>query len=279
MNRRWLLVCLAVLAALSLAFTTGCTKGPRVRGGNLKEKREKKRALMEAQRVALEEERQRELAAEAEAKTPPPSEPTPADPEAPPVTPGPEAPPVQPEPGVVQAEPAKEAATTAEAKPPVRDAPEARVPPPRPEPDYAGDRCRITVRRPDGSEFTKLLYQPLVGYMERTYRTNGGVVDSEHATPMFRFQVGLSLHKVKFRNIDRVEVLEEPDSRTGVLYRFHFRKGRKPSDFPAEQLVGAGHPKIPFLQGMGTDGLERFPLFRVGDQPDYLAIVEMDFTP
>jgi hypothetical protein len=270
-RRRGLLLGLAALVALGLVIPAGCSKGPRVRAGNLKEKREKKRALMEAQRQAREAERQRELAAESGTESPPPEAeaesveeppaPSGGKPEPAPAPEAPDAAPAESTPGVV------------------RGAPENRVLPPRPEPGYYEDSCRVTLRRPDGSEFTTLLYQPLFGYMERTYRTNGGVVDDEHATPMFRFQVGLSLHKVKFRNIDKVEVLEDPESRTQVRFRFTFRKGRKPVDFPAEQLVGAGHPRIPFLQGMGAGGLQRYPLFQAGDDADYMPIVEIDFTP
>jgi hypothetical protein len=250
-----------------LATSTGCSRGPRVRAGNLKEKREKKRVLQEAQRQALEEERQRELDAQ-QGQEPPPdtAEPVPqGDPE----PPAEDAPPG----GTPPAAPPKPNPT---------DVPEERIPPARSSKqqlDYSQDRCRVTLRRPDGSEVTKLLYQPSFGYMERTFKTGGGVVDREHSMPMFRFQVGLSLHKVKFSNLDRMEFIEVPDTRTRVRLRFYFRKGRKPEEFAAEQLLGAAHPQIPVLQGLGTGGLERFPLFRVGEGSDDLRIIEVDFTP
>ena len=167
-------------------------------------------------------------------------------------------------------------------KPNPTDVPQEWIPPPPPTEqqfDYSQDRCRVTLRRSDGSEVTKLLYQPSFRYMERTFKTSGGVVDFEHSMPMFRFQVGLSLHKVKFGNLDRLEFIEVPDTRTRVRLRFHFRKGRKPEEFAAEQLLGAAHPQIPILQGVGTGGLERFPLFHLGEGPNDLRIIEVDFTP
>ncbi len=272
-RRRRVLVALAVLAAVSLALSTGCSRGPRLRAGNLKEKREKKRVLQEAQRQALEEERQRELEAQQG------QEPPRATPEPQPVTAEP-VPGEDPEPPAQDAQPgAMPPAAPPEPRPTVRDVPEERILPPQLQPDYSQDRCRVTLRRPDGSEVSKLLYQPLFGYMERTFKTSGGVIDHEHSMPMFRFQVGLSLHKVKFRNLDRLEFIEAPDTRTGVRLRFHFRKGRKPEEFAAEQLLGAAHPQIPVLQGLGTGGLERFPLFHIGEGPNDLRIIEVDFTP
>ena len=263
-RRRKVLVTLAVLAAVSLALSASCSRGPRLRAGNLKEKREKKRALQEAQRQALEEERQRELEARQGQEPPPATAESEADPE----PPAKDAPP--------------DATPPARPRPTERDVPEEWIPPPRPTPpqlDYSQDRCRVTFRRPDGSEVSKLLYQPLFAYTERTFKTGGGVVDHENSMPMFRFQVGLSLHKVKFRNLDRVEFIEDPDTRTGVRLRFHFRKGRKPEEFAAEQLLGAAHPQIPALQGVGADGLERFPLFHIGEGSNDLRIIEVDFTP
>ncbi len=260
-RRRRVLLALAVLAAVSLAFSAGCSRGPRLRAGNLKEKREKKRALQEAQRQALEEERQRELEAQ-QGQEPPPA------------TAGPEE---DPEP-LAEDKPR----ATQPAAPMPTDVPEERIPPAQPtqqQLDYSQDRCRVTLRHPDGSEVSKLLYQPLFGYTERTFKTGGGVVDHEHSMPMFRFQVGLSLHKVKFRNLDRVEFIEVPDTRTGVRLRFRFRKGRKPEEFAAEQLLGAAHPQIPVLQGVGVGGLERFPLFHIGEGPNDVRLVEVDFTP
>jgi hypothetical protein len=242
---------LTILVAFSLAATTGCMRGPRVRGGNLKEQREKKRALKEAQARALEEERRREMEAAAE-----------------------EAPvPAKVHPDVVPPQPPPSQ------QPVVPDAPEERVLPPQPGLDYGEDRCRVTLRRPDGSETTRLIYQPSFGYVERTYRSAGGVRDHEVLLPQFRFRVGLSLHKVKFRTLDRMQVIRDPDSRTNVRLRFHFRKGRKPVEYPAEELLGSGHPQAPFLQGLGTAGLERFPLFLAGEDPDDLLLVEVDFTP
>ncbi len=264
-RRRRVLVALAVLAAVSLALSTGCSRGPRVRAGNLKEKREKKRVLQEAQQQALEEERWRELDAQQGQETPPvTAEPVPEG---------------DPEPPAEDAQPGG-TPPAAPPKPHPTDVPEERVLPPRSQQlDYSQDRCRVTLRRPDGSEVSKLLYQPSFGYMERTFKTGGGVVDHEHSMPMFRFQVGLSLHKVKFRNLDRLEFIEVPDTRTRVRLRFYFHKGRKPEEFAAEQLLGAAHPQIPVLQGLGTGGLERFPLFHVGEGSDDLRIIEVDFTP
>ena len=264
-RRRRVLVALAVLAAVSLALSTGCSRGPRVRAGNLKEKREKKRVLQEAQRQALEEERQRELEAQ-QGQEPPPVTPEPVPEE-------------DPEPPAEDAQPGATPPAPPKPRPTVQDVPEERVLPPPLQPDYSQDRCRVTLRRPDGSEVSKLLYQPLFGYMERTFKTSGGVVDHEHSMPMFRFQVGLSLHKVKFRNLDRLEFIEVPDTRTRVRLRLHFQKGRKPEEFAAEQLLGAAHPQIPVLQGVGVGGLERFPLFHIGEGPNDFRLVEVDFTP
>ncbi len=260
-RRRRVLVALAVLTAVSLALSAGCSRGPRVRAGNLKEKREKKRALQEGQRQALQEERRRELEAR-QGQQPLPATPEPEEDLKPPAEDAPGAMPL--------------------AAPMPTDVPEERIPrapPTQPQLDYAQDRCRVTLRLPDGSEVSKLLYQPLFGYTERTFKTSGGVVDREHSMPMFRFQVGLSLHKVKFSNLDRLEFLEVPDTRTGVRLRFHFRKGRNPEEFAAEQLLGAAHPQIPVLQGLGADGLERLPLFHLGEGPNDLRIIEVDFTP
>jgi hypothetical protein len=274
-----MVLALAVLAAFGLALSSGCSRGPRVRAGNLKEKREKKRAIKKSQQQALEEERRRELAAEQASEPSPATADVPAsEPDSPPTTP-------QPQPGA--AEPAPEAVKPAQAAPAVPPPASAqptpgsqeRVVPPALQPDYSQDRCRVTLRNPDGTEVSKILYQPLFAYMERTFLSGGGVADHEHSMPMFRFQVGLSLHKIKFRNLDRVEFIEDPDSRTKVRIRFLFLKGRKPEEFPAEELLGAGHPRIPVLQGVGTRGFERFPLFDNGEDPSYLRLVAVDFTP
>ena len=259
-RRRTVLVVLAVLAAMVLS--TGCSHGPRVRAGNLKEKREKKRMFQDAQRQALEAER---LPESAEQSAQPDTEMSVTE--------------AEPEPAVQDAPPGAALQPASPEPARVDSVPEGGAVAPLPQPDYSQDRCRITLRRPDGSEVSRLLYQPSFGYMERTYRTTGGVADHEHSMPMFRFQVGLSLHKVKFRNLERMEFIEVPDTRTQVRFRFFFRKGRQPAEFPAEQLVGASHPQIPVLQGVGIQGLERYPLFHLGGGTDSLRLVEVDFSP
>ena len=140
---------------------------------------------------------------------------------------------------------------------------------------FPDERFSVTLRRPDGTTFQRTLFQPSFGYYERTYLSGGGVRDRERYALMFLFQHGLSRFKLKFRLLDRVEVLpaERPGAR--VRFRFHFNNKGDPVDYPGEELFGASHPESPFVQGIGPNGLERFPLFRLDSAGT--TLVEIDF--
>ncbi len=232
-----------LVLAMVLPLTTGvsCRKGVKVQGANLKEKREKKRTLEEAQQQALDEIRRQEAEAAGN-----PSE---------------------------QATSPTSPATQAISE---ENAPMAR----EKEQDggrFPEERFSVTLRRSDGTTFKRMLFQPSFGYYQRTYLSGGGVRDQEAYALSFLFQRQLSRFKLKFRLLDRIEVLAPERARTRVRFRFHFKEGDS-VDYPGEELFGASHPQSPFVQGVGPNGLERFPLFQLGSTAD-TVVVEIDFTP
>ena len=142
---------------------------------------------------------------------------------------------------------------------------------------FPDERFSVTLQRPDGTRVKRTLFQPSFGYYERTYLAGGGVRDQEAYALSLLFRRELSRFRLKFRLLDRIEVLPPRLPGERVRFRFHFKEGDS-IDYPGEELFGAEHPQSPFIQGVGPNGLERFPLLQLGRSAEDV-LVEVDFNP
>ena len=265
-------ILVVLLPALLVAW--GCAS-PQFQAGNLKEKREKKSEYREAQRKLEEQEAQRAVAA-ADAAAADPTDGAAGRTSADAAAAG----------AAGRKNPAAgaEDRESAEGDPPDRvtglavAAETATVDPAVL--DILGPRFVVTVEDSGGPREI-VLHRAQIGHYERRFKLSGQVEDLEIIGEALVFQRDLSLFRRKLKKLARVEFVpsEEP-TRTRLRLRLHFRKqGKKPEEFPLEELMGAAHPVPPFLLGVGPKGSMRFPLFSDGGDSVSTTIRELNLTP